>query len=142
MVIRPLWNMNQALLCKCLWRLGKDSDGLWRSILIDKYKVRRNGWDMSPPSQMCCTFWKGICYIKDNFANSIRYQVCNREKISFWHDVLVVDSPLALHFPNLYRCAKNRNAKVRAYLDNRPNSGLWWPIFRRELIRGRRSSTF
>ena len=93
--IRPLRNMNQALLGKWLWRLGKDSDGLWRSILIDKYKVRRNGWDISPPSQMCSTFQKGIYSIKDNFANSIRYRVGNREKISFWQDIWAADSPLA-----------------------------------------------
>eukprot|EP00268_Persea_americana_P068371 TRINITY_DN9519_c0_g1_i11.p1 TRINITY_DN9519_c0_g1~~TRINITY_DN9519_c0_g1_i11.p1 ORF type:complete len:140 (+),score=16.18 TRINITY_DN9519_c0_g1_i11:470-889(+) len=89
--LRPLRNMNQALLGRWLGRLGEESDGLWRSILIAKYRVRRNGWDTSPPSQGCSTLWKGICSAKVDFDQSIRFDVGNGG-----HDVWVGDSPLAL----------------------------------------------
>lgn len=38
--------MNLALLGKWLWRLGNDSEGLWKQLLAGKYGVSRNGWDV------------------------------------------------------------------------------------------------
>lgn len=45
-----LKQMNQALLGKCLWRLWGNMDSLWREIIIAKYGVRRNGWDITGSS--------------------------------------------------------------------------------------------
>ena len=134
--------MNQALLGKWLWRLGDESKGLWRNILLAKYKVRRNGWDISHPSQRCSNFWKGICSTKDSFAQSIRYQVGNGENVSFWHDVWVGNNPLVIQFPDLYKCAKNRKARVRDYLDTNGSKQLWGPIFKRNLFETEEANLF
>lgn len=93
--IRPLRIMNQAFLGNWLWRLGEDSEGLWRSILLAKYNGRRNCWDISHPSQRCFSFWIKICSTKDAFAHSIHYCIRKGRKISFWNDVWPVSSSSA-----------------------------------------------
>lgn len=93
--IRPLWIMNQAFLGNWLWRLGEDSERLWRSILLAKYNGRRNYWDISHPSQRCFGFWIKICSTKDAFAHSIHYCIRKGKKISFWNDVWPVSSSSA-----------------------------------------------
>ena len=70
---------------------------------------------------------------RDMLDQSICFRVGNGEIISFWHAVWVGESLLALQFPDLYRCARNCNAKVKDYLHNDPNSSQWWLIFRRNL---------
>lgn len=42
--IHSIEQMNKVLLGKWLWRVGDLSQGLWRPILIDKYKIGRDGW--------------------------------------------------------------------------------------------------
>lgn len=37
--IRSVDAINKALLGKWLWRLGDNSQGLWRQIIVDKYRV-------------------------------------------------------------------------------------------------------
>lgn len=41
--IRPVKEVNVALLGKWLWRIKDDSDGLWKQILSSKYNIQRNG---------------------------------------------------------------------------------------------------
>ena len=140
--IRPLKSLNQALLGKWLWRPGDESEGLWRDILLAKYKVRRNGWDTSPSSQRCSNFLKGICSSEDSFTQSIRYKVGNGDNISFWHDIWVGNNPLAIQFPDLYRCARNHKAKVADYLITNGSQHLWGPIFSRNLFEAEEAHLF
>ena len=42
--IRSIEKMNKVLLGKWLWRVGDSSQGSWRPILMDKYKMGRVGW--------------------------------------------------------------------------------------------------
>lgn len=50
--IRPLKQMNQALWRKWLWRIGEESDGLWRQVLEMKYGLSRNGWDIQDATKL------------------------------------------------------------------------------------------
>ena len=111
-------------------------------ILLAKYKVRRNGQDISPPSQRCSNFWKGFLLYQNSFAQSIRYHVGNGENIFFWHDIWVSNTPLAIQFLDLYRCARNRKAWVRDYLDTNGSHHLWCPIFRRNLSEAEEANLF
>lgn len=42
--IRSIVKMNKALLGKWLWRVGELGHGLWKQILICKYKLTNDGW--------------------------------------------------------------------------------------------------
>ena len=41
--IRPLQEMNLALLGKWLWRIGDDSHSLWKQVILCKYDISRDG---------------------------------------------------------------------------------------------------
>ena len=41
--IRSLRHMNQVLLGKWLWRLGDETKGLWRTVVMEKYGYQRGG---------------------------------------------------------------------------------------------------
>ena len=50
----------------------------------------------------------------------------------FWHDVWEGDTLLPVQFPNVYRCARNPQAKVKDYVDRDADRNLWGPIFKRD----------
>lgn len=53
-------SMNQALLDKWLWRIGERGDSLWKQVLVAKYKVLRDGWEIQNPNYQSSNLWKGI----------------------------------------------------------------------------------
>lgn len=57
---RPLSQMNQALLDKWSWRLAEASDSLWKRVMVAKYGVAREGWDIQDPNYCSSRLWKGI----------------------------------------------------------------------------------
>lgn len=122
---------NNALLGKWLQRIGKDADSLWKNVILEKYDVRREGWDVEGPSYCFSNLWKGVVSIKNAFAGSIKYWVGSSNKVLFWHDTWVGDRPLAVQFPNLYRCARDTKAKVSDYMERGSGQILSGPIFRK-----------
>lgn len=79
---------------------------------------------------------------KEPFAASIKFQMGNRDSISVWHDTWIGDRPLAEKFPQLYSCARNRQAKVREYMKRTPLQTLWCPILRRNLRESEKADLF
>lgn len=51
------------------------------------------------------------------FAPSIKFQEGSGSSIFFWHDVWVGDRPVATQFPEVYRYTKDRQARVRDYMN-------------------------
>lgn len=90
--IRPLRQMNNALLGKLLWRIGEDTNSLWRSVILAKYGLRRDGWDLDGPYTRTQAY--GISN-KEAFLNSIKYRVGSNSKILLWQDTWAGDWPLA-----------------------------------------------
>lgn len=107
---------------------------------MSKYGVRRHGRDVSSPPHRCSCLWKDIVGIKGTFDSSIKYHVGSGQDIFFWHDLWVGDTPLSLHFPDLYRCARNQQAKVMDYMERDVDRTLWGPIFRRNLLESEEGS--
>ena len=69
--IRPLREMNRALLGKWLWRLGNESEGLWRDILLAKYGGSRDGWDFHHASYRSSNIWKGITSVQEDLKETL-----------------------------------------------------------------------
>ena len=101
--IRSIEKVNKALLGKWLWRIGESYQGLWRQILISKYKLDDDGWCV--PGQMfkATGFWKSILSGKDDFFPWIRFRVRDGRQVRFWHDEWWCgQSTFLTLFPNLY----------------------------------------
>ena len=50
--------------------------------------------------------WKGILSVLEPFSQSIRFHVGKGDRVRFWLDTWIGDSPLASQFTNLFRCAQ------------------------------------
>lgn len=48
------------------WRLGEGEDRLWRQIIMAKYKVDRDGWDVHSLSYQQSALWRGVISVKDS----------------------------------------------------------------------------
>ena len=81
--IRPLKQMNLALLGKWLWRIGEGLDGLWRHVLERKYGRLRHGWEVKDTSMKSSALSKGILSVKNHFMKNIKYHIGSGEGILF-----------------------------------------------------------
>lgn len=133
MGIRHLKQMNQALLGKWLWRIGYGTDGLWRQVLDRKYSPPRWGWDVQDATAKTSAICKGILSVKRLPMENIKYKIGSGESILFYKDQCTGDRSLGTQFPDLFNCAKDKEAKVKAYMARISNQVVWSPTLRRNL---------
>ena len=99
-----------------------------------KYSNQRDGWEAKDNTSKFSPMWKGIISIKEKFAQNIKYQVRSGEKILFWKDIWIGEWPLEKKFPDLFKCALEKEAKVKCYSEKGNNGEvIWCPIFKRNL---------
>ena len=79
--------MIHALSGQWLWRTGEEQDSLWSQVLVAKYGIRRNGWDIQCPTYHDSGLWKGIKFVKETLSSNIAYCADTREKIFFWQEL-------------------------------------------------------
>lgn len=65
---RPLRQMNNALLGKLLWMIGEDTNSLWRSIILAKYGLRRDGRDLDGPYTRTQAYGKELSQTRKPFS--------------------------------------------------------------------------
>ena len=125
--------MNCALLGKLLWRLREDKDSLWKQVLVAKYGILRDGWDIQQPNYRTSRLWRGIVSCRDAFIANIKFTVGSGEKVLFWLDNWVGDKPLAEVFSDLFAVARDRKVTVSSYIIANDEEVNWGPTFRRNL---------
>ena len=78
--------------------------------------------------------WKDIISVKEKFVQNIRYRISSGEKIPFWKNTWIGEWLLEKKFPDLFKCAMEKEAKVKCYF-GKGNNGevIWCPIFGRNL---------
>lgn len=52
-----------------------NNDNLWRQIILAKYKLGRNGWDILGSYYRHSGLWRGIASTKETFLSCIRFKV-------------------------------------------------------------------
>ena len=58
--LRPVMLMNRALLGKWLWRSGNETEGLWRQLVLSKYGIIREGWEIKDMNYKALAIWKAL----------------------------------------------------------------------------------
>ena len=132
--IRSIENVNKSLIGKWLWRLGNSIQGLCRQIIVDKYKVQREGWYIPNLSYKASGFWKSLfSSVKGGFDCWIRYKVRDGRGIQFWHDERCGQSSLKNLFPSLYNFDRHPYAFIADNYQLLGGSIVWNLQFRRDL---------
>jgi len=124
---------NMALLGKWLWRFPLEKDSLWYAVIDSKYGSHSNGWDAGFGfSGTLRAPWKSISKVWIDFMHNIKLVVGVGDKIRFWEDVWVGNSPLKDLFPRIFNLSCNQNMSIQSVSSWSP-SFSWDLTFRRNL---------
>ena len=64
-------------------------------------------------------------------SSNLSFEVGNDQRIKFWKDAWLKNTPLQVSFPSLFGLAESKEAWVREYWNNVFGKGGWNPIFTR-----------
>ena len=124
--IRNLRRFNEALLGKWLWRFGVEREAFWSRVIMEKYGFLEGEWMSKMPIEPYGVgLWKFIHLGWDNFFRFLMFEVGNCSRIRFWDDVLCLDKPLKVVYPELYRIACVKDAAVADYIYFRDETVHW-----------------
>ena len=102
-------------------------------MLERKYNLPRHGWDVQGPPWNSSAIWKGILLVKRLFMENIRYQIGSGERTLLWKDRWASERELCAQFPDLFRCAQDKEATVSSHVSAIGGRVVWGPTFRRNL---------
>lgn len=132
--LHHLVDMNVALLCKWLWRLGSKEEGMWKNLVIEKYGVQDVWRPNMVRSPYGTSIWKGIISHLDSFIKGVGYVAGRGARIAFGEDKWCEATPLKDVFRDIYLLAGNHAAKVVDYMEISSNSVLWSLMLRRNVF--------
>lgn len=111
MEIYGIRDKNHAMLCKWLWRFSAEKKVLWRKVLVMYREVELvGGWKLriraaregSVVVKALVRLGNGGGRTGEVSQNRIRLLVRNGNRVLFWKDKWVGESPLMESFPKLY----------------------------------------
>lgn len=103
--IRPIHCFYITLLGKWIWRLGDNSDGLWKTFTISKYGLESNRCKTEVSSRRVFDFLRRVCSVTLDFEKFTSDSV-----VFFWTNKWWCESFLAQKLPLLFSVFSNRNA--------------------------------
>ncbi|KAM0052219.1 putative RNA-directed DNA polymerase [Helianthus debilis subsp. tardiflorus] len=111
--------VNEALLCKWVWRYRVEEESLWRRVIMACHgKARR--WSYFPCNTVLTGVWKNIVKTEAKVVlkgkrinNFFKGTVGNGHCIRFWIDLWVGNEPLMFVFPNLFALEKVKSCVVK-----------------------------
>lgn len=74
-------HMNLAILGKWLSRVGEEEDSLWKSVLLAKYGILKNDWDIQKPNYRASRLWRGILSSKEAFPHNVKFKLRSGDTI-------------------------------------------------------------
>ena len=77
-------------------------------------------------------FWKAILCCWPCVSSNLSFEVGNGQRIKFWKDAWMENTPLQAAIPLLFALAASKEAWVREYWnDDSSVGGVWTPIYTR-----------
>ncbi|KAF5816468.1 putative reverse transcriptase zinc-binding domain-containing protein [Helianthus annuus] len=119
-----LQEVNTSLLSKWGWRYKTERNNLWKRI-IDALHFSRVGWECIPFKKTLSGVWNNIAKLFINtkigglpLRNYLKGEVGRGSEISFWLDPWVINEPLKLKFPELFRMESEKKCTVADRIKN------------------------
>lgn len=132
MGIRILQNMNEALLCKWLWRFSLEEESLWRQVVAAEFRPQE-GWDpIIPKGPLGRSPWQGIMKLLPLFKAGHTHVVGDGNRSCFWDDVWCRERPLKLEYLEVYSMATDPKALVASYMRQSGGGTVWEPRLRQD----------
>ncbi|KAL9687275.1 hypothetical protein QQ045_031674 [Rhodiola kirilowii] len=125
--IQGMAEKNASLLARWWWRLVSSRDGLWRKMILEKYKFKDcyNLEEINTQDRKISKSWKDILEVVKGssevgqaFREGLQVKLGNGSKLRFWDDTWLGDSPLKVSYKKLWSLASNKKAKVK-------EMGIW-----------------
>lgn len=132
--LRSMEVMNKSLLCKWLWRFGREEDGVWRKVVASRHGALPNGDPCPSHESYGLSPWKGIMRLFGDFEGGLRIDLGNGAKTQFWKDRWCDENPLRRVYPSVFSLAVDPKALVQDYLDFVSNPPSWHPTLRRQVF--------
>ena len=128
--VKNLFWLNKALLSKWCWRFATEKGTLWNEVIRGKYGEREGGWcTLDTRGGYGLGLWKAISTCWPCVSSNLSFEIGNGQRIKFWKDARLENTPLLVSFPSLFALAKE--AWVRDYWNDVSSEGGWNPIFTR-----------
>ena len=96
---------------------------------MSKYGLHPNGWDVNIDVKATLRSpWKSIAKGWDKFVENTKLLVGKGDRIRFWEDSWVGNSPLKESFPRLYRLSNNHNMLIQSVVSWYSHSNHSWDL--------------
>lgn len=92
--------------------IGEESQGLWRQIIVNKYRVHNKGWLLPMLQGKISGIWKSVLLEMTEFDNCIQYGLSNGQKINFWNEIWCGYSTLKNLFPQVFMVVRDNDAFI------------------------------
>ncbi|KAJ0441659.1 putative reverse transcriptase zinc-binding domain-containing protein [Helianthus annuus] len=129
--IEGINDFNIAMRSKWWWRLKNDPKQLWAVVIDAIHKTKKND-KLVPLKKTIPGIWKDICAVEGTLhrlniqiQEKLKVEVGDGENTRFWKDSWLLDKPLKDLFPDLFRCAADKNIKVAACMHLVGSKTLW-----------------
>ncbi|GKV48045.1 hypothetical protein SLEP1_g54880 [Rubroshorea leprosula] len=135
MGIKDLRMFNLALMGKWWGRLVNEQGGLWRRVLLDKYKGEGGSWGewITEGQNRGSRWWKDVCKInelvegkRDWVKSGFKLVIGDGAKVSFWRQVWVGSHSLEVMFPQLSYLSTDRQSTVQQMGEWIDADDRWW----------------
>jgi hypothetical protein len=124
--IRHLVPFNKALLGKWHWRFAKEKNAFWREVIVSKYGSGRGDWSSKEArGGHGVSLWKHIQSSWSQFAEHVSFSIGLGDSVSFWLDQWCEEGVLKGLFPDIFRIAQDKRAKVSNYLSWHNDDMVW-----------------
>ncbi|KAL9671726.1 hypothetical protein QQ045_009297 [Rhodiola kirilowii] len=140
--IQGMAEKNSSLLARWWWRLVSSRDGLWRKMVLEKYRIKDcyNLEEINLQDRKISKPWKDILRVVKGssevglaFREGLQVKLGNGSKLRFWDDTWLGDRPLKVTYDKLWSLASNKKAKVKEMGIWAEGNWLWQLKFRRSL---------
>ncbi|KAF3662156.1 putative cytosolic iron-sulfur protein assembly protein Ciao1-like [Capsicum annuum] len=112
MGIRDMKMQNRSLMMKWLWKFVTGENMLWKKVIREKYEMEDRWTTKMVVTPYGCSIWRSIKNLWPLVLSRLSFKVGNGQKVSFWKDKWIDQSPLKQLYPDIHILSLQQQATV------------------------------